>query len=606
MQIMEIRRLALGASLEGLQRGGGPYVGYLKEPVEFYPAGFFPVGHADDHGTFYAIPQIAYAFNLPIESAINVFYYGAIGISALVGILGCMLYFRSWTARAVAAAWLAGLTWTMATHCDVYLIAPCAVMACTPWILWAAQRTLRPTAFLSGGLSLGLVMAVANLMRAHTGTAVLLLAIPAVGFAAQYSRRLRLGFFALTALGVGGVSLYQSHLMYRADTYVRQHSPENISSRTTSHLFWHSLYIGLGFLPNTHGIEYKDTVAIKIAERLAPEAEYLSREYDRVIRDQFLDLYRRHPTFVWQAWFAKLGVVALMFLVHANVGMAAVWFSGLPRRVLAGFVAASALSALPGILVMPYEVYLLGMWAWATLLAVVSVGATLDRWKPGDLIPARFAQWWPLGTNKLGRWGQPALRGATIAVATWYCYENIAGLRAAINTEVIATNNRVQRDLVRKLISSGQLEIAQSKQLTLIDWQPSTKDVRLATVDGTVNLTTDRAQYGYQLESTVELSGDGTVFVDYEIEIESGGVLIGILNDAGQWVETAQCVGAKMHKGRIGAHTPEGKHIRVVIANHRETGPASSQCRLAKVIVNQYGAAATAKNEVVARDPVRR
>lgn len=600
MQLMEIRRMALGASLEGLQRGGGPYVGYLKEPVEFYPAGYFPVGHADDHGTFFAIPKIAYAFNLPIESAVNAFYYSVIGLSVIVGILGCSIYFRSWAARFVAAAWLIGFAATTATYADVYLISPCVVIASVPWVLWTAQRPFRPSVLLGIGVLLGLVVAVSNLMRAHTGTAVLLLAIPSIGLATQFSRRLRLGFFTLAAIAFGCVNLYQAHLMRQADAFVQEHSPENISSRTSSHLFWHSIYIGLGFLRNSHGIEYKDTIAMKLAERLAPEAEYLSRDYDAVIRNQFIDLYRRDPMFVWQAWFAKSGVVLLMYLVHANAGLLAVWFSALPWRVLMGLFAATAFSALPGILVMPYEVYLLGMWAWATLLAILSIGSVLDRWNANELRLPFYSTRRHGGIAPAYRWTVPALRSAIVVVAAWWIFDHAAALSRTISTEIAATNDRQRRLQLDRLVAEGLLDVAQSKQLQYGDWQPSSKQVTVTTESGIVKLTTDHAQFGYQLETPLTLVGNGTVFIDYEIAVESGGVLIGILNEAGQWVETAPCVGAQVHRGRIGSYTPNDRLIRIVIANNGDAGSTSSQCRLTQVTVNEYAGAISAQTATAA------
>lgn len=67
------------------------------------------------------------------------------------------------------------------------------------------------------------------------------------------------------------------------------------------HVFWHTLYIGLGWQPNPYGIAYLDESARAIAGAVA----YNSAEYEAAVRDAFLRLLAADPVFVVRTFVAK-------------------------------------------------------------------------------------------------------------------------------------------------------------------------------------------------------------------------------------------------------------------------------------------------------------
>ena len=46
--------------------------------------------------------------------------------------------------------------------------------------------------------------------------------------------------------------------------------------RMKQHPMWHSIYIGLGYLPNDLGLRYRDDVATAKVRELAPDSGYLT------------------------------------------------------------------------------------------------------------------------------------------------------------------------------------------------------------------------------------------------------------------------------------------------------------------------------------------
>jgi hypothetical protein len=67
------------------------------------------------------------------------------------------------------------------------------------------------------------------------------------------------------------------------------------AQRVTTHNFSHTLYIGLGAVPNGFGISYDDDVARTSVERVAPDVVYCSPEYYRVLWKLYWNKITRAP-----------------------------------------------------------------------------------------------------------------------------------------------------------------------------------------------------------------------------------------------------------------------------------------------------------------------
>jgi hypothetical protein len=81
---------------------------------------------------------------------------------------------------------------------------------------------------------------------------------------------------------------------------------------STTHLFWHPMYLGLGYLPNRYGITWDDSYGAHAALREDPKAFYPTARYEAVIRKLYIRLLKRDPGFVAGVTAKKL-VVAIAF-----------------------------------------------------------------------------------------------------------------------------------------------------------------------------------------------------------------------------------------------------------------------------------------------------
>ena len=74
----------------------------------------------------------------------------------------------------------------------------------------------------------------------------------------------------------------------------------------TGHPFWHTTYIGLGYLPNDWDIRYYDAIAYRDVLREDPKARFLGPAYGRILRDRYFKLVSSQPLFALKDYGAKL------------------------------------------------------------------------------------------------------------------------------------------------------------------------------------------------------------------------------------------------------------------------------------------------------------
>jgi hypothetical protein len=150
---------------------------------------------------------------------------------------------------------------------------------------------------------------------------------------------------------------------------------------STAHVFWHNLYIGLGFQPNDHAIKWSDTVAAEAALRERPDATYLSAEYEPTVRTLYFRILTDQPGFVIGG-FAKKAMVTIDHLKVA-LAMLAILIPVMllfgaqrqrMRRYLLLTVPALAIALLPPVLTIPAPSYASGWIATVRLLELLALG----------------------------------------------------------------------------------------------------------------------------------------------------------------------------------------------------------------------------------------
>ena len=125
------------------------------------------------------------------------------------------------------------------------------------------------------------------------------------------------------------------------------------------HAFWHTFYIGFGFIPNSEVPAYKDSVAAEKVRSIDPSAAYASAKYQAILRRELWSLVERRPLLVITTLAAKTGIMVLLasFLLYPVRRLvfaepAIVWFDAASLLTI-------VMSAMNGIVAVPKASYLL-------------------------------------------------------------------------------------------------------------------------------------------------------------------------------------------------------------------------------------------------------
>ncbi|MBI4532289.1 MAG: hypothetical protein HY709_12300, partial [Candidatus Latescibacteria bacterium] len=367
---MPFRYQGLQEALTGLGKTGISLVAYDGNILK-------PAGFSDDVGIYYVIPKIAYTFNISIDQSMNLFFIGLVLVSWALGIIGSFLLFRTWLSRVVAFVGLLLLSLIVLKVGDVYLVPPSVAVAIVPFFLFFAKDKPFNISFVACIFLSGIGIGTAHYLRSHAGTAVVIFIVSLLILYCRMHRREKLILAAALGAGVLVPIVYFQTLLDRRDAYLMSHYPEH-RQVLRHHVFWHSVYIGLGFLNNTYGIQYLDEVAIEKVRSISPDVVYLSQEYETTLRNEVLRLMKDAPLFVLTNVFAKIGVISFYLLVFANVGLLTAVLHPKTWSLELAFWIGMAFNALFGILIIPNPPYLLGFIAFATLYGIVSINHTIE------------------------------------------------------------------------------------------------------------------------------------------------------------------------------------------------------------------------------------
>lgn len=373
--LMPTRREELNRTLEGLQTTGVPLIAQVNGQLT-------PAGFSDDIGLYYIIPGLSRTFDISIDQAATIFFGFILVLGWLFGVMGFWLIFTKPLTRFITLIGLSLFSWYSLTIGDIYVIAAMLPVAVIP--LFLAIRT-RQQAIPWLGLSyllFGFLFGIAHTLRSQSATAVMLFILVVIlGQRLTFKQRLLPVVFLVSGILI--VQLVTHQFVQQRDTYLAAHLPA-YQPVAASHPFWHTVYIGFGYLNNSRGIIYQDEFAIQTVQAINPSVGYLSTEYETILREQVIRLIHEQPNLVITTIFAKLGVIGLYFFTFANLGLIAFWKKPLPRVILLAFVISLTFSGLSAVLALPVPSYLLGFSGVATVFGILC----LNHW----LEPSRLSE----------------------------------------------------------------------------------------------------------------------------------------------------------------------------------------------------------------------
>jgi hypothetical protein len=377
VRLMPMRYAELQAAFDSYAQGLPPLVAATQTD-----SGTVYRAISDDAGLYYLLPKLAHLFHLAPSEAWTVWFFAILILSFGVGIYGTMHLLKTLPAKILYFIELSFLGALIIKYGDIYQLAPCLALAAVPLLLQnlcseRGDRALWRDAAALG--TAGFIFGLAHLVRSHSATGLMLFVIILLLFGtAVRAWHKRLLLVAIVLIGFMLPLLYMNHVADMRDAFLKAHQP-NYHPVLRQHPFWHTVYIGLGYLSNDYGLAYKDIVAAKKAHELAPDTPWYIPQYDAALKTAVIDLLRKDPVFVVGTLLAKFGAVLVYFLFAANFGLLAAIRYPKPWAVEVAFVAGLAFNALFGLVAVPYPTYLEGFIAFAMLYGVISLDTALHQ-----------------------------------------------------------------------------------------------------------------------------------------------------------------------------------------------------------------------------------
>jgi hypothetical protein len=254
-------------------------------------------------------------------------------LSALIGALAI----RKWSVRLVFFFFLAvGMT---AIASDAYAFQAFPAIAGIPWLVRLSHDRKR---LVIVWVVLAVAAGLCDLVRFHAGLPYIAMMV-----VMAFIHFPKVKAVALT-LAITCLYLLPSVWFYRI--YPLKH-PD-----------WHSVYIGLGWIPNSEVAAYQDHIGGDKVKSIDPSVVFGSPQYEAILRGELLKITKHKPWIIAGNLLAK--TVAILFML--GILLVPVWKH---LRFDLPFIVAIALGVLPGILVTPNPRYILAGLCVACFLA---------------------------------------------------------------------------------------------------------------------------------------------------------------------------------------------------------------------------------------------
>ena len=135
---------------------------------------------------------------------------------------------------------------------------------------------------------------------------------------------------------------------------------------------WHNAYYNLGFLSYAKKDFPKntDTFSLKKAKQINPNIIPFTKEYEKLLMQEYFKFIKQYPLYFIKISFAKLGVILMYLIIFINFGLYFLFKNKLNKIIFFFFFPGIILNSLLGIAAEPDYSYLLGMFTFASMMSV--------------------------------------------------------------------------------------------------------------------------------------------------------------------------------------------------------------------------------------------
>ncbi|HEX2978583.1 MAG TPA: hypothetical protein VHO47_05670 [Candidatus Babeliales bacterium] len=358
--------------LAGLKKTGNSLIEY--DGTTLTPI-FTRANSVDDIGLFIIVPHIAHFFNIALDQAIDIFFYGLWGLSTFLGMIGIFLIYRKFPIYCGAAlvSLISCSIFSLFYVREVYFLYSFTVIACVPIAVYFFKEHMAspwffPVAFIGGSLC-----GFAHIIRSYSGLGVALWFLISLWL----TKSLKLPLYKkllLSVLFIAGISffpLYTKKIEKESTQYLTTHIPSFLPTAHV-HPHWHNFYLGFGFLGflSPNAIEYADGWALDEARQIIPGIDFGDERYDPIVKKLALNFMLRNPLFIILNLWSKIGVLFYYLLRYLHVSIFFI-FRKITREKLIPFLSGLAAYSIFPLLTVPANAYTLGLVVFAYINALI-------------------------------------------------------------------------------------------------------------------------------------------------------------------------------------------------------------------------------------------
>jgi hypothetical protein len=346
-RLMISRYVAMVQAARGNQCTGTTSVGYNGHQ-------YLQTGGSDDPGIMELIPAISSFLGVSIANSYDLVILAVISLGILIGYAGLWKLFSDRRLRLIGVAVFLCLAIAEAGIADEYMFQVSPLIAAIPWLLYLGI-TGKNLALTLGATLLAFCSSWCSLIR--SGSLAICLTFLCTLFV--FRHRSQNPFLPLVLIVIACIPsvLFERSVISRRDAALAKIGES--AKAEDSHAFWHTFYIGFGFIPNSEVPAYEDGVAAEKVRSIDPSAAYASAKYQAILRRELWSLLKRRPMLVIGTLAAKAGIMILL----ASILLSPVRQLIFTEPAIFWFDAASLLtigmSAMNGIVAIPRASYLL-------------------------------------------------------------------------------------------------------------------------------------------------------------------------------------------------------------------------------------------------------
>lgn len=315
---------------------------------------FLQTGRNDDPGIMEMIPTLSRLIGWSLEDTYDVTMFAVIVAGLLIGYAGFFELYGERRLRWIGVAVFVCIGVAEGRVADEYVFQVSPLVAGIPWLLHFGLNRKSLALTLSGAL-VAFCCSWCNIVR--SGTIAICMAFLLTMFVARYRIQKPFLPILLVVLACVPSALIERSLIVRRDVALARAGETATSGN--SHPLWHTVYIGLGFIPNSEVSEYRDGVAGDKVRSIDPTVAYTSAKYEAILRHEVWNLLKRRPLLVIGILGAKAVIVTLLALILLYPVRRLMFAERAAFWVDAAFALAMGMSAMNGIVAVPRLSYLL-------------------------------------------------------------------------------------------------------------------------------------------------------------------------------------------------------------------------------------------------------